>query len=98
MPMSDQIIPQDARIKYVMTSLRASKSARANSPTSPSHQSTGIAAETLELVIVVRYQPNCSKMDFRELDQMGETDEAILAEPYRPFYNPFRVKPVLVKQ
>ncbi|KAF2856335.1 hypothetical protein T440DRAFT_105708 [Plenodomus tracheiphilus IPT5] len=37
-------------------------------------------------------------MDFRPLDRMGDSDEAILAEPYRPFYNPFRISPVLVKQ
>lgn len=37
-------------------------------------------------------------MDFRSLDHMGESDEAILNEPYRPFYNPFRSKPILVKQ
>ncbi|KAJ4367374.1 hypothetical protein N0V83_006956 [Neocucurbitaria cava] len=37
-------------------------------------------------------------MDFRSLDRMGESDEAILNEPYRPFYNPFRSKPILVKQ
>lgn len=37
-------------------------------------------------------------MDFRSLDRMGESDEAILDEPYRPFYTPFRRKPILVKQ
>ncbi|KAH9865773.1 hypothetical protein J1614_009360, partial [Plenodomus biglobosus] len=37
-------------------------------------------------------------MDFRPLDRMGDTDEAILDAPYRPFYNPFRISPVLVKQ
>ncbi|CAO2650425.1 Nn.00g017170.m01.CDS01 [Neocucurbitaria sp. VM-36] len=37
-------------------------------------------------------------MDFRSLDRMGESDEAILNEPYRPFYNPFGQKPILVKQ
>lgn len=29
---------------------------------------------------------------------MGDTDESILNEPYRPFYNIFASKPVLVKQ
>lgn len=37
-------------------------------------------------------------MDFRSLDRMGDSDEAILEEPYRPFYNIFASKPVLVKQ
>ncbi|KAH7385656.1 hypothetical protein BKA66DRAFT_569498 [Pyrenochaeta sp. MPI-SDFR-AT-0127] len=37
-------------------------------------------------------------MDFRTLDRMGESDEAILDEPYQPFYNPFGRKPILVKQ
>jgi hypothetical protein len=37
-------------------------------------------------------------MDFRNLDRMGDTDESILDEPYRPFYNIFASKPVLVKQ
>ena len=37
-------------------------------------------------------------MDFRDLDRMGDTDESILDEPYRPFYNIFASKPVLVKQ
>lgn len=37
-------------------------------------------------------------MDFRNLDRMSDSDEAIINEPYRPFYNPFSWKPVLVKQ
>lgn len=37
-------------------------------------------------------------MDFRSLDRMGDSDESILDEPYRPFYNIFAAKPVLVKQ
>lgn len=37
-------------------------------------------------------------MDFRDLGQMGDTDESILDEPYRPFYGIFASKPVLVKQ
>ena len=37
-------------------------------------------------------------MDFRNLDRMGDSDEAILEEPYRPFYDIFGHKPVLVKQ
>lgn len=37
-------------------------------------------------------------MDFRSLDRMGDSDESILDEPYRPFYNIFASKPVLVKQ
>ncbi|KZM22745.1 hypothetical protein ST47_g6035 [Ascochyta rabiei] len=37
-------------------------------------------------------------MDFRSLDCMGDSDEAILEEPYRPFYNIFPAKPVFVKQ
>ncbi|CBX92782.1 similar to DUF domain-containing protein [Plenodomus lingam JN3] len=37
-------------------------------------------------------------MDFRPLDRMGDSDDAILEVPYRPFYNPFKISPVLVKQ
>jgi hypothetical protein len=37
-------------------------------------------------------------MDFRGLDRMGNSDEDIVNEPYRPFYNIFAAKPVLVKQ
>ncbi|KAH8727540.1 hypothetical protein GQ44DRAFT_703405 [Phaeosphaeriaceae sp. PMI808] len=37
-------------------------------------------------------------MDFRGPLQNDESDEAILNEPYRPFYNIFRGKPILVKQ
>jgi len=37
-------------------------------------------------------------MDFRSLDRMSDSDEAILEEPYRPFYDFFGHKPVLVKQ
>jgi hypothetical protein len=42
-------------------------------------------------------------MDFRSLDQMDGSDQALLDEPYRPFYfrpfyKIFGVKPVLVKQ
>ncbi|OAL50699.1 hypothetical protein IQ07DRAFT_621411 [Pyrenochaeta sp. DS3sAY3a] len=37
-------------------------------------------------------------MDFRSLEDMGDSDEAIINEPYKPFYNPFGWKPVLVKQ
>ena len=29
---------------------------------------------------------------------MGDSDESIMDEPYRPFYNIFASKPVLVKQ
>jgi hypothetical protein len=37
-------------------------------------------------------------MDFRSPERMTDADEAILEEPYRPFYNIFGSKPVLVKQ
>jgi hypothetical protein len=37
-------------------------------------------------------------MDFRSPERMTDTDEGILEEPYRPFYNVFGSKPVLVKQ
>ncbi|KAH7080359.1 hypothetical protein BKA63DRAFT_563049 [Paraphoma chrysanthemicola] len=37
-------------------------------------------------------------MDFRPASHMGDSDEAILNEPYRPFYNFFGGKPILVKQ
>ena len=37
-------------------------------------------------------------MDFRELDRMGDADEAILEAPYRPFYQLFGGTPILVKQ
>jgi hypothetical protein len=42
--------------------------------------------------------PPTATMDFRDLDHMGDTDESILDEPYRPFYNIFASRPVLVKQ
>jgi hypothetical protein len=42
-------------------------------------------------------------MDFRPLEQMDCSDQALLDEPYKPFYfkpfyKIFGVKPVLVKQ
>jgi hypothetical protein len=37
-------------------------------------------------------------MDFRDLDRMGSSDEAIVDEPYQPFYSMLMHKPVLVKQ
>jgi hypothetical protein len=37
-------------------------------------------------------------MDFRDMDRMGSSDEAIVDEPYRPFYGMILHKPVLVKQ
>ncbi|KAF1956260.1 hypothetical protein CC80DRAFT_492516 [Byssothecium circinans] len=37
-------------------------------------------------------------MDFRPLSQMQDTDESVLDEPYRPFYNFWAPTPVLVKQ
>ncbi|ORY13496.1 hypothetical protein BCR34DRAFT_480935 [Clohesyomyces aquaticus] len=37
-------------------------------------------------------------MDFRPLDQMDSSDQALLDEPYNPFYNIFGVKPVIVNQ
>lgn len=37
-------------------------------------------------------------MDFRPLDHMRDTDEALTDEPYRPFYNFWAPKPVLVHQ
>ncbi|PVI02051.1 hypothetical protein DM02DRAFT_717577 [Periconia macrospinosa] len=37
-------------------------------------------------------------MDFRPLQDMRDTDESVLDEPYRPFYNFWAPKPVLVKQ
>ncbi|KAF1975061.1 hypothetical protein BU23DRAFT_504283 [Bimuria novae-zelandiae CBS 107.79] len=37
-------------------------------------------------------------MDFRPLDRMNDTDEALLNEPFRPFYNFWAPKPVLVHQ
>jgi hypothetical protein len=42
--------------------------------------------------------PTTSIMDFRNPECMTDTDEGILEEPYRPFYNIFGSKPVLVKQ
>jgi hypothetical protein len=38
------------------------------------------------------------RMDFRVPNEHEESDAAILDEPYRPFYNIFRSKPILVKQ
>ncbi|KAH5334611.1 hypothetical protein HBI42_035480 [Parastagonospora nodorum] len=37
-------------------------------------------------------------MDFRDPSHVGESDEAILEQPYRPFYSLFGGKPILVKQ
>jgi hypothetical protein len=37
-------------------------------------------------------------MDFRPLDQMSGTDEALIEYPFKPFYNIFSIKPVIVKQ
>jgi hypothetical protein len=37
-------------------------------------------------------------MDFRSPCDADDTDEAILDQPYRPFYNIFPGKPILVKQ
>jgi hypothetical protein len=37
-------------------------------------------------------------MDFRVPNEHEESDAAILNEPYRPFYNIFGSKPILVKQ
>ncbi|KAI4924609.1 hypothetical protein J4E85_007725 [Alternaria conjuncta] len=37
-------------------------------------------------------------MDFRDASRMGDADESILAEPYRPFYKIFGGQPILVKQ
>ena len=37
-------------------------------------------------------------MDFRPPAHVEESDDAILDEPYRPFYNIFGGKPILVKQ
>lgn len=37
-------------------------------------------------------------MDFRSMERMDAADESILREPYRPFYNIFGSKPILVKQ
>ncbi|KAF2833213.1 hypothetical protein CC86DRAFT_6552 [Ophiobolus disseminans] len=37
-------------------------------------------------------------MDFRSLSSIDDSDEAILNEPYHPFYNIFGGQPILVKQ
>ncbi|KAK7193642.1 hypothetical protein DPSP01_000192 [Paraphaeosphaeria sporulosa] len=37
-------------------------------------------------------------MDFRPLDRMLDTDESITDEPFRPFYNFWAPKPVIVHQ
>lgn len=37
-------------------------------------------------------------MDFRSPSRADDTDEAILDQPYRPFYDFFGGKPILVKQ
>ncbi|KAF2267009.1 hypothetical protein CC78DRAFT_101805 [Lojkania enalia] len=37
-------------------------------------------------------------MDFRPLDRMSGTDEALVEDPYRPFYDIFRSKPVVINQ
>jgi len=38
------------------------------------------------------------RMDFRDPSHVDESDEAILEQPYRPFYSLFGGKPILVKQ
>lgn len=38
------------------------------------------------------------RMDFRDPSHSDESDEAILEQPYRPFYSLFGGKPILVKQ
>jgi hypothetical protein len=37
-------------------------------------------------------------MDFRDPSRMTDSDKGILKDPYKPFYNIFGSKPVLVKQ
>ncbi|KAF2120631.1 hypothetical protein BDV96DRAFT_270925 [Lophiotrema nucula] len=37
-------------------------------------------------------------MDFRPLHHMDGDDQSLLDDPYRPFYYPFRSKPVIVHQ
>ncbi|KAF2189497.1 hypothetical protein K469DRAFT_700701 [Zopfia rhizophila CBS 207.26] len=37
-------------------------------------------------------------MDFRPLDRMSPSDQALVDKPFKPFYNIFGVKPVIVKQ
>lgn len=37
-------------------------------------------------------------MDCRPLDRMGADDQAILDAPFRPFYDIFGIKPVIVNQ
>ncbi|KAF1996880.1 hypothetical protein P154DRAFT_305287 [Amniculicola lignicola CBS 123094] len=37
-------------------------------------------------------------MDFRPLDRMDGSDQALMDAPYRPFYTPFKVRPVIVNQ
>ncbi|KAJ4353450.1 uncharacterized protein N0V89_005179 [Didymosphaeria variabile] len=37
-------------------------------------------------------------MDFRPLDRMLDTDESLKDQPYRPFYNLWAPKPVLIHQ
>ncbi|KAF2706640.1 hypothetical protein K504DRAFT_459042 [Pleomassaria siparia CBS 279.74] len=37
-------------------------------------------------------------MDFRPLSEMDGSDQALLDEPFQPFYNIFGIKPVLVNQ
>jgi hypothetical protein len=39
-----------------------------------------------------------SAMDFRSLDHMLDTDESLADQPFRPFYNFWAPKPVLVHQ
>jgi hypothetical protein len=76
-------------VTFVVTSLAANERVRAESrdePTTP-----------LALTLSV-YSCAVNSMDFRSPSRMGDTDEAILEEPYRPFYHFFYSKPVLVKQ
>lgn len=37
-------------------------------------------------------------MDFRPVEELDGSDEALLEHPFKPFYNFFSVKPAIVKQ
>jgi hypothetical protein len=69
----------------------------------PAFQSTTSSASSMHLQpYKILYQgPNFThslKMDFRDPSRTEESDDAILNDPYRPFYSLFGGQPILVKQ
>jgi hypothetical protein len=83
----------------IMTSLQASETTVRMCILLPfSRPRAPLASATLQ---EPRPRPNSIRaltMDFRDPSNTEESDEAILNEPYRPFYSIFGGQPILVKQ